>query len=106
MRIQTHPVGSALLHPTPRGRRVTWFAALAGLLLTGLGFILRAAPIDAPAVEAFNRMHIGAWGRQQTPSISLSSPSPPLSSRSSSSSRSRQFFDLYAPQSSSEASLR
>ena len=62
MRSQTHRVGSALLHPTARGPRVIWFAAVVGLALTALGFILRAAPIDAPAVEAFNRMHIGAWG--------------------------------------------
>lgn len=63
MRIQAHPAGSALLTPTRRGRRVIWLAGGAGVLLTALGFILRGAPIDAPAVEALNRAHTGAWGQ-------------------------------------------
>ncbi len=63
MRVQTHPAGSALLTPTRRGRRVIWLAGGAGVLLTALGFILRGAPIDAPAVEALNRAHTGAWGQ-------------------------------------------
>lgn len=63
MRAHTYPVGSGLLTPTRRGRRVVWLACVAGVLLTALGFILRVAPFDAPAVEALNRAHTGAWGQ-------------------------------------------